>query len=146
MTQRSARVQHIFACGLTILVLGIVLLCTSGTALADGVWLPDNFSTLGVEIDRLWTIIFWLTVVMFFLTEGALVWFLFRYRQRPGRKAQYFHDHKGLEAARAARLTGVKWQRCQCHLQRNAMKYIPRVAMRRSVAQAIRKAMDCGLV
>jgi putative transposase len=25
-------------------------------------------------------------------------------------------DHKGLKAALQARLTGVQWQRCQCHL------------------------------
>ena len=42
--------------------------------------------------------IFVLVTVAFFLTEGALIWFIIRYRERPGRKAQYFADHKGLEA------------------------------------------------
>ena len=47
-------------------------------------------------------------------------------------------DHKGIRAARKARLTGVKWQRCQFHLQQNAMAYVPKVSMREEVASAIR--------
>jgi transposase-like protein len=47
-------------------------------------------------------------------------------------------DHDGLKAAMAARMTGVLWQRCQCHLQRNAAAYVPRAAMRRQVHNDIR--------
>jgi len=47
-------------------------------------------------------------------------------------------DHEGLKAARQATLPSVSWQRCQFHLQKNAQKYVPRVAMRREVAAAIR--------
>jgi transposase-like protein len=47
-------------------------------------------------------------------------------------------DHKGLKEALKARLTGVKWQRSQTHLQCNAQAYIPRVSMRKEVAQTIR--------
>ena len=47
-------------------------------------------------------------------------------------------DHAGLKAALASTLTNVPWQRCQCHLQRNAVAYVPRVAMRREVAEGIR--------
>jgi transposase-like protein len=47
-------------------------------------------------------------------------------------------DHAGLEAARKAVFTGVPWQRCQFHLQQNAGQYIPRVGMRREVAEDIR--------
>lgn len=47
-------------------------------------------------------------------------------------------DHKGLKAALQARLTGVLWQRCQCHLQRNAQAYVPKKEMREGVANAIR--------
>ncbi len=47
-------------------------------------------------------------------------------------------DHDGLKAALAARMTGVLWQRCQCHLQRNAAAYVPRVAMRHEVHDDIR--------
>lgn len=47
-------------------------------------------------------------------------------------------DHDGLKAALEARMCGVPWQRCQCHLQRNAMAYVPKVSMRKEVASDIR--------
>ena len=47
-------------------------------------------------------------------------------------------DHKGLKAALEARMPAVAWQRCQCHLQRNAMAYVPKVAMRKQVLGDIR--------
>lgn len=46
-------------------------------------------------------------------------------------------DHTGLESARKAVFTGVPWQRCQFHLQQNAQSYVPRVGMRREVAEDI---------
>ena len=53
-------------------------------------------------------------------------------------------DHKGLKAALAARLTGVKWQRCQFHLQRNASGYVPRQDMREGVAADIRSIFNAA--
>ena len=47
-------------------------------------------------------------------------------------------DHDGLKAALAARMPAVAWQRCQCHLQRNAMAYVPKVSMRKKAASDIR--------
>jgi transposase-like protein len=47
-------------------------------------------------------------------------------------------DHDGLKAALNAEFAGVIWQRCQCHLQRNAVKYIPKVSMRSQVADDLR--------
>jgi len=46
--------------------------------------------------------------------------------------------HAGMEAARKAVFTGVPWQRCQFHLQQNVQAYVPRVGMRREVAEDIR--------
>ena len=37
-----------------------------------------------------------------------------------------------------AEFTGVIWQRCQCHLQRNAVKYAPKVSMRSQAAEDLR--------
>jgi transposase-like protein len=34
-------------------------------------------------------------------------------------------DHAGLRAALQARFTGVKWQRCQFHLAKNMLEYVP---------------------
>jgi transposase-like protein len=47
--------------------------------------------------------------------------------------------HEGLKAALRATMPSVSWQRCQCHLQRNAQAYIPKVSMRGTVAAAIRQ-------
>lgn len=47
-------------------------------------------------------------------------------------------NHGGLKAARKAVFTGIPWQRCQFHLQQNAGQYVPRVGMRREVAEDIR--------
>jgi transposase-like protein len=51
-------------------------------------------------------------------------------------------DHKGLRAALTARLTGVKWNRCQFHLQQNATAYVPRTDMRAVVAADIRSVFN----
>jgi len=47
-------------------------------------------------------------------------------------------DHVGMKAARKAVFTGIPWQRCQFHLQQNAQSYVPKVSMRRQVAEDIR--------
>ena len=47
-------------------------------------------------------------------------------------------NHDGLKAALNAEFTGVIWQRCQCHLQRNAVKYVPKASMRNGVAEDLR--------
>src|SRR3972149_6661328 len=62
-----------------------------------GWWLPENISTFGEEIDFLFTVILILTGITFFLVEGVLLVFLFRYRHREGRKAIYIHGSRRLE-------------------------------------------------
>ena len=51
-------------------------------------------------------------------------------------------NHAGLKAAREARFSGVPWQRCQFHLQQNAMQYVPKIAMRKNVAGDLRAVFD----
>jgi len=51
-------------------------------------------------------------------------------------------DHAGLNAARKAVLPGVVWQRCQFHLQQNAMHYVPKVTLRKQVAVDIQNVFD----
>jgi putative transposase len=53
-------------------------------------------------------------------------------------------NHAGLKAARQARFAGVPWQRCQFHLQQNAMQYVPKVAMRTEVAADLRAVFDAS--
>ncbi len=46
--------------------------------------------------------------------------------------------HEGLKAARKGVFPGVPWQRCQFHLQQNAVAYVPKVTMRPQVANDLR--------
>lgn len=63
-------------------------------------WLPANYSKHGVEVDMLFNWIFWITMIIFIVTEAVMVIFLIKYRQRPGkRKAHYTHGHTQLEMA-----------------------------------------------
>ncbi len=47
-------------------------------------------------------------------------------------------SHEGIKAALRARMPNVPWQRCQFHLQRNALHFVPKISMRRDVAEALR--------
>lgn len=51
--------------------------------------------------------------------------------------------HEGLKAARLAVLGSLPWQRCQFHLQQNALAYVPRQDMKAQVAQDIRVIFQC---
>jgi transposase-like protein len=51
-------------------------------------------------------------------------------------------DHAGLKAARTARFPGVPWQRCQFHLQQNALHYVTRAARRKEVARDLRSVFN----
>ena len=50
-------------------------------------------------------------------------------------------NHQGLRAALQARFAGVPWQRCQFHLQQNAMHYVPKIALRSTVATELRQVL-----
>jgi transposase-like protein len=50
--------------------------------------------------------------------------------------------HAGLKEALAARLTGVPWQRCQFHLMKNAIAFVPRPEMQAEVVADLRAVFD----
>jgi cytochrome c oxidase subunit 2 len=60
-------------------------------------WLPEQASTYAGEIDTVFYIIYWITTFFFLLVTGLLVWFLIKYRYKPGRRAAYFHGNTMLE-------------------------------------------------
>jgi len=60
-------------------------------------WLPENVSTYGGDIDRLFVIIYYVTTATFFAVQLALLAFVFMYRDRPGRRATYTHGNTTLE-------------------------------------------------
>lgn len=93
----------------------------------------DKRSILGVSVS---------------LSEAEVHWRTFleslQERGMHGVQSVTSDDHKGLKAALSARLTGVKWQRCQFHLQRNATSYVPRQEMREAVAADIRSVFNAA--
>lgn len=62
-------------------------------------WFPENISTYGGEIDAVFTLIFYIVGFWFLLTEGALVFFMIRYRRRPDRRATYVRGERPAELA-----------------------------------------------
>ena len=51
--------------------------------------LPHANSTFAPDIDRLYYIILVITGIAFVIVEVGLIYFCFKYRARPGRKAEY---------------------------------------------------------
>jgi len=51
-------------------------------------------------------------------------------------------DHQGLREAMQPVFNGVSWNRCHVHLQRNAVAYVPKMAMRKEVAEDIRQIFN----
>jgi len=63
----------------------------------DHLWLPHDISTFGPQIDSLFLLIFWITVVTWVLVTAAMIVFMFKYRARPGHKATYIEGNPRLE-------------------------------------------------
>ncbi|MBI1977774.1 MAG: cytochrome c oxidase subunit II [Candidatus Omnitrophica bacterium] len=62
-----------------------------------GWWLPASLSTYGKKIDSLFYIILAITGIVFFGVQGVLLYFLLKYRAKPGGKAFYTHGNDRLE-------------------------------------------------
>lgn len=59
--------------------------------------LPRALSTLAPQVDWLYYFIFWASVVAFIAIAGSLLYFVWRYRSRPGIVAEPTQDHHTLE-------------------------------------------------
>jgi cytochrome c oxidase subunit 2 len=62
-------------------------------------WFPENVSTFGGDVDGVFWLIYYITAVWFVLTEGLILYFIFRYRRRPGQRAAYVTGEKLSEMA-----------------------------------------------
>lgn len=60
-------------------------------------WLPPQASTFAQPIDTMFMAILIITGITFVLVEVGLIWFIFLYRERPGRKAFYTHGSNKAE-------------------------------------------------
>lgn len=59
--------------------------------------LPPGASTFAGDIDRIYYVILVITGIAFVIVEVALVWFLIKYRARPGRPVHYTHGNNTAE-------------------------------------------------
>jgi len=98
---------------------------------AIGVREDGKRSVLGVSVSLSEAEVHWRAFLTSLLDRGM-----------HGMKLIVSDDHKGLGNGRTSTMPSVPWQRCQFHLQRNAQAYVPKVAMRAEVAEAIRNIFN----
>lgn len=60
-------------------------------------WLQPAISPAAREVDGLYALILWILVILFLLTQGALVLSVLRFRQKKGRRVSVVHEHLGIE-------------------------------------------------
>lgn len=60
-------------------------------------WSPPAVTVGGHLIDQLLNFIFWLTTAVFVITQVVYIWFIIKYRRRPGVRAIYSHGNNRLE-------------------------------------------------
>jgi transposase-like protein len=108
---------------------GSVVSCA--VLIASGILEDGRRSVLGVSVA---------------VSEAELHWrkFLISLKERGLNGVQFVvsDDHEGLKAALKATLPGAAWQRCQCHLQRNAQAYVTRKGQKEKVAADIRSVFN----
>lgn len=108
---------------------GMVLSCA--VLIATGVMEDGKRTVLGTSVS---------------LSEAEVHWrnFLMDLRKRGLHGVQLVtsDDHSGLKSALTSVFPSVPWQRCQVHLQRNAVPYIPKMDMRKGVANDIRNIFN----
>src|SRR5262245_46683673 len=73
--------------GLVALVVAVLFgawVVLNGQAIIQSFWPPNPASTQGEAIHNLYTIVFTIAAIIFFVVEGLIVWTVLRYRRRPG--------------------------------------------------------------
>lgn len=58
---------------------------------------PEGVSTYSKQLDDMFAVIYWFSVIIFFLTYGLLIAFIIKYRFNPKRKGYHFHGSNALE-------------------------------------------------
>ncbi|MBJ7389979.1 MAG: cytochrome c oxidase subunit II [Chthoniobacterales bacterium] len=60
-------------------------------------WAPEAATVGAKKVDTLLNFIFYLTAAVFVLTQSVYIYYLVKYRRRPGSKAYYSHGNNTLE-------------------------------------------------
>lgn len=66
---------------------------TTNTLRGETPWLPPQASTVATEVDWLMNVIWWITVFFTVLILGLMVFFVLKYRHKPGRKVEPSAGH-----------------------------------------------------
>lgn len=86
----SAATTAIVVGAILLLSVAVVVLLSGGDPVGmsqrfvTGLYPPEAVTTQGAQIRDLYTIVFLIAVVIFFLVEGLIVWTVVRYRRQPG--------------------------------------------------------------
>ena len=77
----------------------LVSVSLPGLAPAVPFWmrLPEGVSSFSGEIDGIFSLILWITGIIFLVVEALLLFFLLRYRHKEGRRPRYTHGNNRLE-------------------------------------------------
>lgn len=70
-------------------------------------WAPEVATVGGKRVDTLLNFIFYLTASVFVLTQTVYIYYLVKYRKRPGSKAYYSHGNNKLEVIWTAIPTAI---------------------------------------
>jgi cytochrome c oxidase subunit 2 len=92
-------VRRAFRAAFSFLALFLAQAVLPSAAGALPIWLrlPEGVSSYSGRIDTLFYLILWITGIIFVIVEALLLFFLFRYRRREGRRAHYTHGNNRLE-------------------------------------------------
>jgi len=104
---------------------------SAAVLVATGIYEDGRRSVLGVSVAISEAEVHWRT----FLTD-------LKSRGLHGLAITVSDDHPGLKAALTATFPGVRWQRCQTHLQRNASSYVTKQELRKPVATDLRNVFN----
>jgi len=85
-----------------LLSLAVPALAETASTVAPSIWIPPVVTATGREIDHLYWVILIIVIVIFVATEGLLLYSVFAFRAKAGRKAQYFHGSTSVELILAA--------------------------------------------
>ena len=95
------------------LAVAIVALAVAPAVLAGngGIAPPDSATASGSQINDLWWVLMGILITIFVLVEGALLWFVFRYRRRRGQAPEtegpQVHGHTRIEIVWTAIPTAI---------------------------------------
>jgi cytochrome c oxidase subunit 2 len=70
-------------------------------------WAPEAATVGAKRVDSLLNFIFYLTATVFVLTQSVYIYYLVKYRKRPGSKAYYSHGNNKLEVIWTAVPTAI---------------------------------------